>query len=216
MRLIRTGAVAAALALGLTVPAQAQFTLEMFLGNSYSIPTRLTIDQAGFDPISFTAHYSTRPLQDTWYYAFRMGFWGQNRKGWVVDFVHHKLYLDNPPPEVQDFRVTYGFNLVTLGRAWRLGNFVLSASAGPVVTHESSRVRGRPYTATGGAIGYGYRIAGGTVVGGAQYRIHLVEGVFASLDTRVSASYANIRVAGGDAHVPNAALHLHGGIGYEF
>jgi aspartate-semialdehyde dehydrogenase len=36
-----------------------------------------------------------------------------------------------------------------------------------------------------------------------------------SLDGRVSASYVRVPVAHGHASVPNLALHLHAGLGYQ-
>lgn len=196
-------------------PVRAQVTVEVLGGNSFSAPTRLTVLQAGQPPIRLTARYSTRPLEDTWYYAVRVGFW-KNHSGWLFDFIHHKLYLDNPPPEVRFFEITYGFNILTIGRGWERGPFVFSAGLGPVITHPSSSVRGRKYVARGGVLHLGYRLSGASAVGGVGWRLHLGEAAYLAVDGRISASYAQVPVAGGEAHVPNAALHLHGGVGVRF
>ena len=49
----------------------------------------------------------------------------------------------------------------------------------------------------------------------ATRRFPVAGGVFLSLDGRLSASYVRVPVAHGDAGVPNAALHLHVGLGYQ-
>lgn len=41
-------------------------------------------------------------------------------------------------------------------------------------------------------------------------------GLMLSLDARASASYVRVPVIDGHASVPNAALHLHAGLGYRF
>jgi hypothetical protein len=47
----------------------------------------------------------------------------------------------------------------------------------------------------------------------ATRRFPVLDGVFLSLDGRVSFSYVRVPVARGHASVPNLALHLHAGLG---
>ena len=49
----------------------------------------------------------------------------------------------------------------------------------------------------------------------ATRRFPLVVGFFLSLDGRVSASYVRVPVVNGHASVPNVALHVHAGLGYQ-
>ena len=196
-------------------PVAAQLSVEALLGTSFSVPSRLSISQAGQPTLRFTAHYSTKPREDTPYFAVRIGLWKHN-KAWLLDLIHHKLYLDNPPPEVQYFRVTYGFNMVTVGRAWRRGGLVYSAGLGAVFTHASSSIRGRQYQGTGGPLNQGYTFTGASALGGVQYRIGLGEGSYLALDGKLSVAYAQVHVSQGEAHVPNAALHLTAGLGFQF
>lgn len=190
----------------------AQVSLEAMGGAAFNAPTPLSISQAGQPDLSFTAHYSTRPLVTTRYYAFRVGLWS-GRTGWVVDFLHHKLYLENPPPEVQDFRITYGYNLLTLSRAWRQNWATLSLGAGPVIANPHSEIRGKLRPRTGGVL-RGYYLSGLTLLGGANRRAYFGARVFATFDAQVSASYARVPVAEGHAVAPNLALHLKVGLGY--
>jgi hypothetical protein len=157
------------------------------------------------------AHWATRPFLDTWYYAARVGVWKGNR-GWLLDFTHHKIYLTNRPSEVQKFRITNGMNMFTLSRGFRRGNLALALGAGPVITYPINRVRGKALEDGRGFLG-GYFVSGGHLMASATRRFPLAEGLFLSLDSRVSASYVRVPVAEGHAAVPNLALHIHAGLG---
>lgn len=195
--------------------AAAQTTFELFIGTSASVPTPLHITQEGEEDIDFTAHYSTRPSQDTPYYAARLGFWSGSR-GWLIDFIHQKLYLENPPPEVQGFNITNGFNILVLSRGWKRDKLVFTLGAGPVIAHPETIIRGRVIDRKRGFIRHGYFLSGGSIVGSANRRFPITSHFFLSIDGRVSASYVRVPTAGGHASVPNLAFHGHGGLGVSF
>jgi hypothetical protein len=198
---------------GWPATARAQLELQAFLGSSVSAPSPLAITQRGRPDLDFTAHWATRPFLDTWYYAGRIGLWKGNR-GWLLDFTHHKIYLTNGPPDIQKFRITNGMNLFTVSRGFRRGKLSYAVGAGPVITFPRNRVRDEPLESGRGFLG-GYFLSGGNVMASATRRFPLTSGVFLSLDGRVSASYVRVPVAGGHASVPNFALHLHAGLGYQ-
>jgi hypothetical protein len=198
---------------GRAAPALAQVEVQAFLGSAVSAPTPLSITQRGQPDLDFTAHWATRPWLDTWYYAGRIGLWKANR-GWLLDFTHHKIYLTNAPAEIQRFRITNGMNLFTLSRGFRRGKLTYAIGAGPVVTFPRIRVRGERIESGRGFLG-GYFLSGANVVGSVTRRFPLVSGFFLSLDGRISFSYVRVPVAGGHASVPNAALHLHVGAGFQ-
>jgi hypothetical protein len=210
------GARAAGLALALLATpaaAQGQVSVEVFGGTAFSLHTPLTIKQEGFPSIELTAHYSTRPLDAIPYYATRLGFWNDTG-GWVVELLHHKIYLDNPEgPEgnVQHFEVTHGYNIVTVNRGWRREEFVILAGGGIVIAHSNSIVRGRersidePYSLSG----VGFQAAAGR-------RLHLTPWLFASAEGKVTAAWARVPISGGKATAPNVAFHGLLGIGAMF
>lgn len=198
---------------GWPAPALAQLELQAFLGSSVSAPTPLSISQRGQPDLDLTAHWATRPFLDTWYYAGRIGVWSGDR-GWLFDFTHHKVYLSNPPAEIQKFRITNGMNMFTLSRGFRHGRLSYALGAGPVVTYPINRVRGQKLQSGRGFLG-GYFLSGGSLMASATRRFPLTTGFFLSLDGRVSATYVRVPVADGHASVPNLALHLHAGLGYE-
>jgi hypothetical protein len=39
---------------------------------------------------------------------------------WAIEYLHHKLYLSNPPAEVQSFAISHGYNLFAVNRGFRL------------------------------------------------------------------------------------------------
>jgi hypothetical protein len=196
-------------------PLAAQVTVDAFTGTAFNLHTPLTISQAGQPEIHFTAHYKTRPMEDTPYFGARFSLWKGNR-AYQLTVVHHKLYLENPPDDVQWFRITYGFNMATLGLGWRHGSLSYTVGAGAVVTHASNSVRGRRYLGTGGPLNKGYTFSGVTAIGSAQYKLPLSRVFYLSAETMLSASYIEVKVNEGRAEVPSASLHLHAGFGYSF
>lgn len=193
--------------------AQTQVEAQVFFGSAISAPSPLTITQAGEPDLHFTAHWSTQPTRPTWYYAWRIGLWKGNR-GWRLDHTHHKVYLDNPPPEVEAFRITNGFNIISLSRAFREHHLTWSLGAGPVITFPISTVRGKKYEHDNGVDGY--HLSGGSLIAMATREFPLIEGLELSLDGRASLSYVRVPIVDGHASVPNAALHFHVGLGYRF
>jgi hypothetical protein len=199
---------------GWPAPAQGQVELQAFLGSSVNAPSPLSISQDGRPDLRFTAHWATRPLLDTWYYAGRIGIWNGDR-GWLLEFTHHKMYLTNGPAEVQKFRITNGMNMFTVSRGFRRGRLLsFAVGAGPVVTYPINRVRGEQLESDRGFLG-GYFLSGAHVMGSVTRKLPLAAGAFLSLDSRVSFSYVRVPVARGHAAVPNAALHLHVGLGLD-
>jgi hypothetical protein len=193
------------------VPAAAQFEAQVFAGSSVNLPSPLRIVQDGQPDIAFTAHWATRPFLDTPYYAARVALW-RGRRGWLLDFTHHKMYLTNPPGEVQFFRLTNGVNMLTVSRGFRRGTFSYAVGAGPVITFPVTRVRGRE---NGGGRGFwgGYFLSGATLMASVTRRVPVAGPVFLSLDGRGSVSYVRIPVGGGHASVPDFAFHVHLGLG---
>jgi hypothetical protein len=203
----------AGLLTGSATSLRAQAALEVFFGTSYSLHTPLTIYQQGYPDLRQTAHYDTRPFIDTWYYSGRLAFWGKHDKAWVVDFTHQKIYLANPVPEIQEFKVTFGYNQLSFGRAWHRHGLNLSLTGGVVVANPYSIIRGQELGRGGGVMDTGYRLAGVTMEGGLNKQFRLVRPLFFSMDTRLSGSWARVPVQGGHANAPNVAWHLHLGLG---
>jgi hypothetical protein len=214
----RLGAAVVALAaLAVAAPARAQesWALEGYLGAAWNLPTPLSIHQTGQDDIKLTAHYETRPFEQPPYYAWRLGRWTKDR-AWEFEFIHHKLFLDNPPDEVQHFEVTHGFNLLMVNRAWVRKKTIWRWGGGVVLAHPESRVRGAEPPEGGGIRGRGYHLTGPVVQGSIGRRFALTDNLFFAIEAKLTAAYARLPVDDGHASAPNLALHGLFGLGYAF
>jgi len=194
------------------VAAAAGWSFQAAVGFPFDLSLPLTIRQQGEAPIRVRARWETRPFESPLYYALRGARWSGGSE-WAVDLLHHKLYLTNPPPEVQRFGVSHGYNLVLFSHAREVARDTWArAGAGLVVAHPESTVRGRTFEG-GGPLGGGYHLSGPAVVVGAERRFFPAGAVFLSVQGLAAASWARVPVAGGHATVPDVSVHLLGGVG---
>lgn len=192
--------------------ARAQWAVEGFLGSAANAHSTLTIEQAGQPTLSFTAHYATKPTEPWVYYAFRISRWW-GRWGGMAGVVHHKIYLENNPPEVQAFKVTNGYNLVGIGPGYLAGNWTLFGTVGPVLSNPASTVRGLTDSNNGGVFATDNYLNGFNLQIGVNRRFYLFSWGFVTTDLRVSAAWADMEIADGTADTPNYAVHLLVGLG---
>lgn len=206
--------VAGSLVPSLMSAQQPQWSLEVFGGSALSLPMPLRIDQDGEASVRLTARYATRPWRDAPYYAYRVGRHSGSR-GWELELVHHKLYLRDPPAEVQHFEVTHGYNLILLNRVAHRRRWTGRMGFGPVVGHPESEVRGRRLDSDRGGLGGGYYLSGvaGQVAG--SHRLRLGGGFTLVGEAKVTGAYARVPIASGEATVPNVAAHWLVGVGYS-
>lgn len=197
------------------LPAVAGPFVDMGFGGAWSANTKLTIEQAGQPDIRLdSAHYSNRPFQSPPYYRVRAG-WRIGANALRAEFVHHKLYLDNPPPEVEHFEVTHGYNLLLLSleREWTLLPGILALTSyvggGPVLAHAESTVRGASHQSKH------QELAGGAFQAGGGVKLKPLPLLVLGAELAGSAAWAHVEVAEGQASVPNFALHLFFVVGVE-
>lgn len=213
MRRARAAAAAAVLLLGTAARSESSWSFQLLLGGPLNLPVPLTIRQEGQPDIRLTAHYSSRPFQLPLHWDIQVA----RRSGdadWALGLLHQKLYLENPPPEVQSFTITHGFNLLTLSRGYRVGDGLWArVGAGAVVAHPESTVRGREFSGRG-LFGSGQYLCGATLAATLEKRLALAGGLYLALDGKLTAAFAQVPVAGGDASVPGLSVHLLAGLGY--
>ncbi len=193
--------------------AAKSWTFELFAGTSWSAPTPLTIWQSGQPDIVTMAHYSTKPWTGSPYYAVRIARW-KGKKAWAFDLTHQKLYLDDPPADVQHFEVTHGYNLLHISRVWDVNEWLLSVGGGVVFTHPENTVRNLDfYPESGGTLGGGYYLDGVSVMGAVGRHVTIAGPLFATGLGKFTLSNATVRVVDGGAEVPNVAFHFNLGLG---
>lgn len=195
--------------------SSADWSVQASTGTAHSFETRLSIRQEGFEALSLTASYETRPFEGAPYFAWRVA--RRTASGaWELQLLHHKLYLSNRPPEVARFDITHGYNVVTVGRSWGRGGWTLRAGAGVVFAHPESTVRGRRFGPKEGILGLDQYLTGPSAVVGVGREWRFGEHVFVSPEVVVSAARARVPLNGGEATAPNVAAHLLVGLGWRF
>lgn len=208
------------LLLGLAAgPARASdvaWHFEAGLGAAHSIGSTLTIEQEPLPRIEIDAEWESRSFESPLYYAWRVSRWSDDR-AWALRFIHHKVYLANPTVDVERFSVSHGYNLLTAERGWGLRAVWLWAGLGVVVAHPESTVRGRTRAEDqGGPLGGGYFVTGPAASLALARRLALGGRFGLVLEARAAACRARVPVAGGEASVPNASLHVTLGVDVGF
>jgi hypothetical protein len=199
---------------GSSLPAFTQgLTAEVFAGTAWSLPLPLRVEQTGEAPLHFKARYSTRPWKGAPYYAYRLGY-----QLWSAELVHHKLYLENPPPEIQHFEVSHGYNMAMVSRAIPVGGSwpIFRIGLGLVIAHPEGRIREKAVNPVRSLLGGGYHISGLCLQAAVGPRLGIAEHWFFSPEIKLTGAWAQMPLAGGGvAKVPNIALHTLWGFGYR-
>ncbi len=188
-------------------------TAELFGGTSFSLPTPLRIEQPGEATIQFRARYRTRPWHGSPYYAYRLGY-----RNWQVELIHHKVYLQNPSPEIQHFEVSHGYNLALVSRSFprnqKEGWF--RVGVGLVVGHPEGQIRGKAINPVRSWLGGGYHISGVAWQAAIGPQLGMAKHWFIRPEIKITGAWAQMPLSGGGkAQVPNLALHTLLGIGYR-
>lgn len=199
--------------------------LSFYLGTSFSRNETLTIKQDGYPDITLNdVEFATRPFDSPPYYGIRLGKW-RDGHAWEVEHIHQKIYVDELPAEVQHFEITDGYNLFLFNSAWQLKKhgLVTRLGIGPVIAHPQITVRGLSnHQSGGGAIptvwnpDSGYQWAGAAAQIALEKEYSVNKHWLLSIEGKLSHAYADIDIAGGSVSVPNTAVHLVGGVKYDF
>lgn len=197
-----------------------KWSFELQGGVPYNIPMPLTIKQNNEPTIRLNARYSSEPFVSPGYYNWRLGHW-KNGKSWEFEFIHHKLYLDNKPPEVQEFSISHGYNIVVVNRAFEKMAFekipfIIRIGAGVVLAHPEITVRGEALSQDGGLFGWGYYISGPVLNIVVAKRFYIIEQWFVNTELKFNPSYARVPVAGGHAKFWNMPITFAFGMGIDF
>lgn len=181
--------------------------IEACTGSAFSFGTTLTIDQTEAPDLKIPADYETKPFTSAPYSTWRVSRWNHSR-GWEVELLHHKIYLQNNPPGVATFRIANGYNMLFVNHARETGPFVFRAGAGAVIAFPVANIND---VITDG----GYQLAGFAFQGAIGKRFYLHDRFFLSLEGKFTAAHAKVDLKdGAHATAPNVALHGTAGIGF--
>ena len=203
-------------ALSGAIPAAAlDLDFEVFPGAPLNLSSTLTVAQDGHPDLEIDPDWASEPLKAPWYYALRLSA----RHGcgaWAIELLHQKIYLRNPPPEVQQFHISHGYNIFTIQRLWFTRGLTVTAGAGWVAAHPENTVRGLALDERTGLGDWGYHLAGPALLAGAGKRHPLGERFFLSGEARLIASWVKVPVTGGEAKLSDLTVHFLLGAGVRF
>jgi hypothetical protein len=189
-----------ALILALASPARAQSGWQGEIGFTLpaNVPMPLLITQDEQPDLDFTARYASKPFNPPVTWQLRVGRWSQGRS-WELELIHHKMYLENGPDEVEAFSISHGYNLLTLQRGWRHEHFQWRVGGGMVIAHVENTVRGLKLEEVGGTFGGGYYATGPAVSGAVARPLRLGKGAFINLEAKLAFAHASVPVVDGRA-----------------
>jgi len=198
---------------GLVQAARFHPYVSLAAGLQYNVPSALVIRQEGLPDIRLTARYGTRPFAEVPYYDVKVGM-KRNRVAFELELVHHKLYLDNRPPEVDTFEITHGYNPILLNAVRERWGAAFRVGAGIVLTHPETAVRGLRSPETGGVLGW--YVSGPAAQVGVSRLFDCGRRFSAGAEGKVVGAWARIPIAEGSADVPNLSLHGLVSAGWRF
>ena len=135
--------------------------------------------------------------------------------------MHQKLYLKNPPKEVQYFSITHGYNLIMLSRAFKISlfqqkDFIVSIGSGIILAHAENMVRGKEFDQEQSFGNLGYYLTGPVLNLAIAKRINLSNRFYCNIETKFNTSYANVPIVDGNATLWHSAFEIIWGVGYSF
>ena len=198
-------------------------SIDIQTGGAQNFSMPLKFEQGAYQK-QMRGEYSTRPFGPgaAPYYNIRYkrvmseGIWGLDNTWWSIELLHHKVWLDNLPPEVTEFRMTFGYNLIPFTLGTRLNSWLsVYSGLGLIVVHAVNTVNGLtlPNEPVTWPTGKRYSLVGAGIQVGAEARYNLWKNIFTTADLRFMYSRANVPIVGGRARVQQASLHAQAGLG---
>ena len=192
----------------------AQWRVEAWLGEAWNAPSRVTFSQINQPVLTADGTWSTRPFAPAWIYAGRIAKWSGNR-AWAFEYMHHKMYLDNPPSGVGYFQITNGANFLLAERLWSRSGWEYGVGAGPVLAVPGSQVRGLIYNNSHGFFHSQYELAGPGLQLNLARRLRLLPFTYGSVSLKATAAYLHVRIGDGHAATMDYALHFQYGLSLQ-
>lgn len=161
-----------------TAKAADRWSVEAYGGDAFNFHDRLKISQDGGYSQSLSADYRTHAFETPPYYVLRAARWSGDA-AWEVALIHHKLYLANPPAGVSNLSISHGFNILSLNRAFRTGDWTYRFGAGPVIAHAEATILGTKYDGP-------YKLSGAALLAGGGRRFYFSSRAFFCTEGRTA------------------------------
>lgn len=190
--------------------------LSSFLGASESLNSSLKLYLTDQPDIKHNAEWKGHSFEDSLYYSIRFEKWDDN-KGRGIEWVHHKIYLNNTTDTIQDFSISDGFNLLLFNIARRTPrhDLVYRLGLGLVFAHVDDTLNGRERFYMNGGIGGAY-VCGITSQIALEKWVYETSRHFVNVETKFTLSYARPPISDDInefASVPNYGFHVLLGLG---
>lgn len=167
-----------------------QWIIDFKTGIPFNLLLPLEVEQDSYPDINISsAHFYSEPFVSPIVWYFRLSRW-KDSKSLEFEFIHHKLFLDNKPTEIQELSVTHGYNLVMVNHAWSAGGFIFRAGAGITLVHPHSVIRGNRFDETNGIYNSGYYVGGLSAQAAVEKRFSLSKKVFIVCEGKVNPTYS--------------------------
>lgn len=132
----------------------AKGTFEFHLGEAFTFPTELQINQRGEEKLSFHTGWEAKGFEVPVYYSIRGG-WQFDRCVYDIEMIHHKLHATDLPDEVQHFEISHGLNFILFNQAcptqWAPNaNLRFRKGLGIAMANPDTTVRGEKWFEQGG------------------------------------------------------------------
>lgn len=197
-----------------------RWSFEIHGGLPYNIPAPLIIKQKNEETLRFNARYSSEPMIAPYYWVLRISRF-QNNKSWEFEAIHHKLYLDNKPPEIQQFSISHGYNILVINRsfnklAFQKHSFILRLGAGVVLSHPENKIRNKSLYQNGGVFDLGYYFTGPVLNISVAKRFYITNRLFVNTEIKFNPSVSWVPIVDGQAIVWNLPVTFIFGLGVDF
>jgi hypothetical protein len=196
---------------------KSNWSIEAHGGIPFNIPLPLSIHQNGQKDITFIAHFNSEPFTPPVFWVYRFSKW-KNDKAWEFEMIHQKLYLKNPPKEIQYFSITHGYNLLMFNRAVKFNlfnekEFIYRIGAGFVLAHAENMVRGKELNQQQSFFDKGYYIGGPVINLAIAKQFKISSRFYFNTEIKNNTSFARVPVVDGHALVWHSAFEIIGGLG---
>ncbi|QKG80551.1 hypothetical protein [Tenuifilum thalassicum] len=184
-------------------------------GVVYNVPLPLNIYQEGYPSIKMNAQFRTEPFTLPVYWAVQVGREGKNSQFASIEFIHHKLYLNNTNPTVSKFNVSHGFNMLIASYGYSWNEYSTSIGLGFVIAHPESEIREMEFGSSTDDWDMGYYLTGPVFAFSAKRNLYFANKVYGILGLKVTGAYARLPINQGHASFVNIAGHINFGIGVK-
>ena len=195
--------------------SQDKVIFEFMSGLPYNVPLPLFISQSNQRSIRLTAEYNSEPFKIPIFWIWRIGY-SDNKSMWELEAVHHKLFLKNKPPEVAEYSVSHGLNIIVINRGFIFDRFVLRTGAGIILAHPENTVRGKQLSENKGILNGGYYFTGPAFLASVSGNYDLFGGFHSLIELKLAAGFAEIPVEDGSSKLLFLSLIFSFGLGYGF